>query len=68
MAKEIEMYSLESNIWKIINLKSDNEWTPAEVCNSIQIEEGKVMIFGGSDINVDDTSNCFLFDTDTYDI
>lgn len=35
MAKYIEEYSVELNIWRKIKLKKPNDWTPAEVCNGI---------------------------------
>ena len=54
--------------WKKVKLRQPNEWQPAEVCSGIQIDEGKLIVFGGSDINVDDTSNCYEFDSDTYEI
>lgn len=66
MAKDIEEFSLKLNVWKKIQLTIPNEWTPAEVCNGIQIDEGKLIIFGGSDINVEDSYNCFKFDTENY--
>lgn len=32
------------------------------------MDEGKLIVFGGSTVNVDDTSDCYEFDTETYQI
>lgn len=68
MANEIEEYSADMDVWITIKLALPNEWSPTEVCTGIQVDEGKLIIFGGSDINVEDTSSCYEFDSETYSI
>ena len=66
MMKEIEEYDVSKNIWKIVNLKWPQEWTPVEVCSTIQIDVNKVLVFGGSDINVEDSKESYVFNAENY--
>jgi hypothetical protein len=66
MMDDIEEYEINKNIWKIIKLKSPHEWTPVEVCSTIQIGPGRILIFGGSDASIEDSKHSYVFNTDDY--
>lgn len=66
MMEDIEEYNIAQNSWKIIKLSSPNEWTPVEVCSSIQIKSGKILIFGGSDASIEDSRQSYIFDTESF--
>ncbi len=68
MMKEIEEYDVVKNKWKIIELKWPQEWTPVEVCSTIQIKPNKILVFGGSDVNVEDSKDCYIFDSEDYNL
>ncbi len=55
MNKHIEEYNGDKDIWKVVNLKWPHQWIPVEVCTGIQISPYKLIIFGGTDINVEDS-------------
>lgn len=61
MVSEIEEYSITKNVWRILRLSNFDEWIPVEVCASVQIAPGKILIFGGSDIHIDDSKNSYIF-------
>ena len=65
MIGELEEYSVEKNEWKIIDLSAGNLlWNPVEVCACIQISKEKILVFGGSDARIKDTSACFVFNVE----
>ena len=61
MVSEIEEYSIKKDEWKIIRLTNPADWIPVEVCSSIQIKPDCLLIFGGSDLNIEDSKNSFIF-------
>ncbi len=56
MVKEIEEYDVRFNIWKIVELVNPYMWIPMEIGGIVQLDERKVMIFGGCDIDVNSQS------------
>lgn len=66
MMEDIEEYSISQDVWRIIKLPMPNDWTPVEVCSSIQIKPGVILIFGGSDANIEDSKHSYLFSCDTF--
>lgn len=55
MNKTIEEYDAVRDKWEVVNIKWPHQWTPVEVCTGIQISPFKLIIFGGTDINVEDS-------------
>ena len=68
MINEIEEYNINKNIWKIVHLKNPAVWRPIEICASIQIMSNKIIIFGGSDHDVKDSKDCYIFNSDTFEM
>lgn len=66
MMEDIEEYTIASDVWRVIKLHSVNDWTPVEVCSSVQIRPGTILIFGGSDANIEDSGQSYLFDCETF--
>ena len=66
MMEDIEEYTISQNTWRIIRLHSPNDWTPVEVCSSIQIQPGKILIFGGSDASIEDSKQSYVFDVEGF--
>eukprot|EP01016_Furgasonia_blochmanni_P020449 TRINITY_DN2280_c0_g2_i2.p1 TRINITY_DN2280_c0_g2~~TRINITY_DN2280_c0_g2_i2.p1 ORF type:complete len:568 (+),score=98.28 TRINITY_DN2280_c0_g2_i2:111-1814(+) len=66
MVLDIEEYSTLTNTWEIIQVRGANVWNPVEVCACIQIGEDKVLIFGGSDARIKDSSSSYLFSLRDY--
>ena len=62
MAEEIEEYSVETNVWTIIQLRNQNAFVPVEVCSAVQVAPGQIIVFGGSDSSVHDTSTTYIFE------
>lgn len=63
LADEIEEYNITTKIWKILRIKNHEIWEPVEICASIQIDFGTILIFGGSDTNMEDKKSSYLFRT-----
>lgn len=61
MVPEIEEYSIATNIWKTIALASPALWAPLENSAAVQINSGQILIFGGSDIRMEDSSASYIF-------
>jgi hypothetical protein len=66
MMDDIEEYDISKDLWKIIKIQGPHEWIPVEVCSTIQICSGKILIFGGSDASIEDSKNSYIFHTDDY--
>ena len=66
MLEEIEEYDADKNEWTIITLRNPSVWNPVEVCAVIQVSEEQILIFGGSDVRVRDSSSCYLFSVSDY--
>jgi hypothetical protein len=66
MMDDIEEYDISKNIWKIIKLKAPHEWTPVEVCSTIQIGPGRILVLGGSDASIEDSKHSYVFHTEDY--
>lgn len=66
MMEDIEEYTISRDIWRIIKLHPVNDWTPVEVCSSVQIRPGTILIFGGSDANIEDSGQSYLFDCESF--
>jgi hypothetical protein len=65
MMEAIEEYSVVRDKWAVIELQTPHEWTPVEVCSSIQVQPNVILIFGGSDANIEDSRQSYLFDSET---
>lgn len=61
MAEEIEEYNIASNTWSIVKLRNPQDFVPVEVCSAVQISPGKIIVFGGSDSSIHDTSMTYVF-------
>ncbi len=69
MIKQIEIYDIKENRWSDVVLKNQyNLWNGVEACSSVQIGAGRILIFGGSDVNIEDTMNTFILDTSNNDM
>lgn len=68
MIADIEEYDTATNVWKIIELERPAEWKHVEVCAAVQIRRGEIIIFGGSDINVEDSKYSFIAQIDKKQI
>lgn len=64
MISEIEEYNSARNEWRILDVAWAGEWRAVEVCAAIQIQKGEIIIFGGSDVNVEDSKDSFILRTD----
>lgn len=61
MINEIEEYCTESDIWRVLDLNWPHNWKPVEVCATIQLKRNEIIIFGGSDVNVEDSKDTYIF-------
>lgn len=61
MVSEVEEYWIDKNEWRLLRLSNQEEWIPVEVCSSIQIGEDKILVFGGSDLQIEDSKNSYVF-------
>lgn len=68
MLNEIEEYVASKNTWSIIQLKDPSVWTAVEVSAMAQIDEDRILIFGGSDHRVRDSQSSYIFNTIDYSI
>lgn len=66
MMEDIEEYNISQDVWRVIKLPLPNDWTPVEVCSSIQIRPGTILIFGGSDANIEDSKQSYLFHCESF--
>ena len=67
MVSEIEEYSVEKNEWSLVHIRSGlNFWNPVEVCACIQISKDKILVFGGSDARIKDSSSSLIFNAFDY--
>ena len=64
MIGEIEEYTVSRNEWRILDVVWPHEWRAVEVCAAIQIQKGEIIVFGGSDVNVEDSKDSFILQTD----
>lgn len=58
---EIEEYCIKQDKWKVIRLANPHIWTPVEVCGCVQMGAGRILVFGGSDVSVEDCSHSYSF-------
>ena len=68
MINEIEEYDIGSDSWKIVHLKNEGVWRPIEICASIQVRSNQIIVFGGSDHDVKDSKECYVFDCESFEI
>jgi hypothetical protein len=61
MVPEIEEYNIASNVWKTVTLASPQLWTPLENSAAVQIHAGQILVFGGSDIRMEDSNASYIF-------
>ena len=67
MVSEIEEYSVEKNEWSLVHIRNGlNFWNPVEVCACIQISKDKILVFGGSDARIKDSSSSLIFNAFDY--
>lgn len=64
MVSDIEEYDSVLNEWKILELTRPADWKRVEVCAAAQIRKGEIIVFGGSDINVEDSRHSFIIKFD----
>lgn len=64
MIGEIEEYTASRNEWRVLDVVWPHEWRAVEVCAAIQIQKGEIIVFGGSDVNVEDSKDSFVLQTD----
>lgn len=60
MIPEIEEYTIQTDTWRMLRLANPNVWIPVEVCASVQVGAGQILIFGGSDIQVEDSNASYI--------
>lgn len=63
MVDQIEEYDIKADSWNILTLKNPSFWIPVEICASIQYDEHRMLVFGGSDAQILDSDLSYLFDT-----
>jgi len=68
MVHEIEEYCSIKNDWTILNVRNITLWNPVEVCACIQIKEDQILIFGGSDAQIKDSTNSLIFNVKDYSL
>ena len=68
MMEDIEEYDIVRNSWRIVKLKTPNVWTPVEVCATIQVGPGRILIFGGSEASIEDSKNSYIFNAEDFSI
>lgn len=56
---------VEGGDWVILKLEGHDNWVPKEGIGCFQLEESKVMIFGGIDAKAGCVSDTWIFDIDT---
>lgn len=64
MVDEIEEYNAVTDTWKVVELQNPTLWIPVEICASIQLDEKRVIVFGGSDSQITDSDFCYTFDVE----
>lgn len=64
MVEQIEEYSVDSDTWKVVQLANPSQWIPVEICASIQLDERRILVFGGSDAQITDSDFCYTFDVE----
>lgn len=68
MLEDIEEYDVSRDEWNLVTLRDPSVWVPVEVSAMIQIEEDKLLVFGGSDSRVKDTANSYIFNATDYSL
>ena len=68
MVKEIEEYNRTEDYWKILTVTGIECWVPVEINASIQLNTNQVLIFGGSDAQISDSANSYIFNVNTLKI
>jgi N-acetylneuraminic acid mutarotase len=68
MVDEIEEYSVSTDSWKVVELKNPSLWIPVEICASTQLDEKRVLVFGGSDAQITDSDFCYCYDVEEQSI
>jgi N-acetylneuraminic acid mutarotase len=59
----IEMYDIDMNMWRLVNLNPKSTWTACDLAMSMQIDSKTILIFGGFDKTVR-TQECFYFNVE----
>jgi hypothetical protein len=60
----IEMYDIDMNIWRMVNLNAKSTWTACDLAMAHPIDSKTILIFGGFD-KTQRTHECFQFNTET---
>jgi len=68
MHHDVEEYDAGKDEWRVIELQDPSVWIPVEVAAMVQIDENKLLIFGGSEANVTDTSSSYIFNASDYSL
>jgi hypothetical protein len=61
MVVEVEEYSVALNSWTLLKIAGPDEWMPVEVCASVQIATDRILVFGGSDLQIEDSKQSYVF-------
>lgn len=61
MAEDVEEYDIRTNVWRSIKLPFNTAFEPVEVCAAVQIKPGQILLFGGSDLSVEDSAVSYVF-------
>lgn len=48
----IEMYDIDLNMWRLVNLNARSLWTACDLAMCMQIDSKTILIFGGFDKTV----------------
>lgn len=59
----IEMYDIDYNMWRMVQLNAKSTWTACDLAMCMPIDSKTVLIFGGFDRTAR-TSECFKFNTE----
>ncbi len=59
----IEMYDIDLNMWRLVNLHAKSTWTACDLAMAMPIDSKTILIFGGFDKTVR-TQECFQFNVE----
>lgn len=60
----IEMYDIDLNMWRLVNLHAKSTWTACDLAMCMPIDNKTILIFGGFDKTVR-TQECFQFNVES---
>lgn len=64
MVKEIEIFSVEENKSEIVKLENSSKSLQLEILSSVQIDQKRILIFGGVNYYIKDSRKCFVMNTE----